>query len=84
MVTSYDAPARPQYWQLHEEKGVGINFIAFYSPKSKLSDIGKEFAKAYQEKYKEPPVYCGAERLRQSPIVFARRSRRRTPPSPRR
>ena len=37
MVTSYDAPARPQYWQLHGDKGVGINFIAFYAPKSELS-----------------------------------------------
>ena len=37
MVTSYDAPARPQYWQLHSDKGVGVHFIAFYSPKSKLS-----------------------------------------------
>jgi len=57
MLISYDAPTRPQYWQLHEKNGTGIYFIAYYSPKSKLSDIGTDFAKAYKEKYKEDPVY---------------------------
>lgn len=57
MLISYDAPTRPQYWQLHEKNGNGIYFIAYYSPKSKLSDIGTDFAKAYREKYKEDPVY---------------------------
>jgi len=57
MLISYDAPTRPQYWQLHEKNGNGIYFIAYYSPKSKLSDIGADFAKAYREKYKEDPVY---------------------------
>jgi branched-chain amino acid transport system substrate-binding protein len=57
MLISYDAPTRPQYWQLHEKNGTGIYFIAYYSPKSKLSDIGTDFAKVYKEKYKEDPVY---------------------------
>ncbi|MFI5031490.1 MAG: ABC transporter substrate-binding protein [Reyranellales bacterium] len=57
MLISYDAPTRPQFWQLHEKNGNGIYFIAYYSPKSKLSDIGEQFAKAYKEKYKEDPVY---------------------------
>ena len=57
MLISYDAPTRPQYWQLHEKNGAGIYFIAYYSPKSKLSDLGADFAKAYKEKYKEDPVY---------------------------
>jgi branched-chain amino acid transport system substrate-binding protein len=57
MVTSYDAPARPQFWQLHGDKGVGMNFIGFYSPKSELSELGNWFAKRYQEKFNEPPVY---------------------------
>lgn len=57
MLISYDAPTRPQFWQLHEKNGAGIYFIAYYSPKSKLSDIGADFAKAYREKYKEDPVY---------------------------
>jgi len=57
MLISYDAPTRPQFWQLHEKNGNGIYFIAYYSPKSKLSDIGDQFAKAYREKYKEDPVY---------------------------
>jgi branched-chain amino acid transport system substrate-binding protein len=57
MLISYDAPTRPQYWQLHEKNGSGIYFIAYYSPKSVLSDIGADFAKTYREKYKEDPVY---------------------------
>jgi branched-chain amino acid transport system substrate-binding protein len=57
MVTSYDAPARPQFWDLHGDKGVGIHFIGFYTPKSKLSPLGEWFVKKYQEKYNEPPVY---------------------------
>jgi branched-chain amino acid transport system substrate-binding protein len=56
-VTSYDAPGRPQFWDLHKEQGVGIHFIAFYTQKSKLSDAGEWFVKAYQEKYHEPPIY---------------------------
>lgn len=58
MVTSYDAPGRPQHWDLHKgAEGVGIHFIAFYTQKSKLSDLGEWFVKKYQEKYKEPPIY---------------------------
>lgn len=57
MLISYDAPTRPQYWQLHSKNGVGIYFIAYYSPKAPLSDIGQAFAKAYKEKFKEDPVY---------------------------
>jgi len=59
MLFSYDAPVRPQYWQLHPKNGEGMYFIAYYSPKSALSDIGQAFSKAYQEKYKEAPVYGG-------------------------
>ena len=70
MVTSYDAPARPQFWQLHGDKGVGMNFIAFYSPKSELSDLGKEFAKRYQAKFNEPPVYAALNGFANA-IVFA-------------
>ena len=69
MVTSYDAPARPQFWQLHGDKGVGISFIAFYSPASELSEPGKWFAKKYQEKYNEPPVY-GALNAFGNALVF--------------
>lgn len=57
MLISYDAPTRPQYWKLHEKNGSGVYFIAYYSPKSPLSDIGTAFAKAYREKYNEDPVY---------------------------
>jgi branched-chain amino acid transport system substrate-binding protein len=57
MIVSYDAPARPQFWQLHPQNGSGIYFIAYYSPKEKLSDIGEWLVKTYEEKYKEPPIY---------------------------
>jgi branched-chain amino acid transport system substrate-binding protein len=70
MVTSYDAPARPQHWQIHKAAGVGINFVAFYTPKSKLSDLGEWMAKKYQEKYHEPPVY-GALNGFANAVVFA-------------
>jgi len=57
MVTSYDAPGRPQHWQIHKDQGVGVHFIAFYTAKSKLSDVGEWFVKKYQEKFNEPPIY---------------------------
>lgn len=57
MLISYDAPTRPQYWQLHPKNGDGIYFIAYYSPKTPLSELGQAFAKIYKEKYKEDPVY---------------------------
>lgn len=59
MLVSYDAPVRPQYWQLHAKNGAGIYFIAYYSPKSPLSDSGKDFSAAYKEKFKEDPTYGG-------------------------
>ena len=70
MVTSYDAPARPQFWQIHGDKWKGVSFIAFYSPKSELSELGKWFAKKYQEKFNEPPVY-GALNAFGNAVVFA-------------
>lgn len=70
MVTSYDAPARPQFWQIHGDKWKGVSFIAFYSPKSELSEAGKWLAKKYQEKFNEPPVY-GALNAFGNAIVFA-------------
>jgi branched-chain amino acid transport system substrate-binding protein len=57
MLVSYDAPIRPQFWQLHPKTGDKLYFIAYYSPQQKLSDIGTWFTKAYEEKYKESPVY---------------------------
>src|SRR5882672_11788328 len=70
MVTSYDAPARPQFWQLHGDKGVGMNFVAFYAPKSELSEVGKDFAKRYQSKYNEPPVYAALNGFANA-LIFA-------------
>ncbi|HLI11777.1 MAG TPA: ABC transporter substrate-binding protein [Alphaproteobacteria bacterium] len=57
MLISYDAPVRPDYWKLHPKDGSGIYFIAYYSPKQKLSQVGQWLAKKYEEKYKESPVY---------------------------
>jgi branched-chain amino acid transport system substrate-binding protein len=57
MLISYDAPIRPQFWQLHPKTGSGLFFIAYYSPKQQLSDAGDWFTKAYETKYKESPVY---------------------------
>jgi branched-chain amino acid transport system substrate-binding protein len=70
MVTSYDAPGRPQHWQLHKEQGVGVHFIAFYTQKSKLSDLGEWFVKKYQEKFNEPPIYSALNGFANA-IVFA-------------
>ena len=70
MVTSYDAPGRPQHWQLHKEQGVGVHFIAFYTQKSKLSDLGELLVKRYEEKYKEPPIYSALNGFA-NVIVFA-------------
>lgn len=70
MVTSYDAPGRPQFWQIHKEQGVGVHFIAFYTQKSKLSDLGAWFVKAYQEKYHEPPIYSALNGFANA-VVFA-------------
>jgi branched-chain amino acid transport system substrate-binding protein len=53
MVTSYDAPARPQFWQLHGDK-----------------EVGKEFAKRYQAKFNEPPVYAALNGFANA-LVFA-------------
>jgi branched-chain amino acid transport system substrate-binding protein len=70
MVTSYDAPGRPQHWDLHKEQGVGVHFIAFYTQKSKLSDLGEMLVKRYQEKYKEPPIYSALNGFA-NVVVFA-------------
>jgi branched-chain amino acid transport system substrate-binding protein len=71
MVTSYDAPARPQHWQLHkDQEGIGVHFIAFYTPKSKLSDLGEWFVKKYQEKHNEPPIYSALNAFANA-VVFA-------------
>ena len=56
MLISYDNPVRPQWWQLHPKDGL-LYFIAYYSPQQKLSDIGTWYAKRYQEKFKDLPVY---------------------------
>ena len=56
MLISYDAPVRPQWWQIHPKNGE-VFFIAYYSPQQKLSELGAWYAKQYQEKFKDQPVY---------------------------
>lgn len=58
MLVSYDAPVRPQFWDLHPKTGEGLYFIAYFSPKQTLSEAGTWFVRAYEEKYKESPVYA--------------------------
>ena len=60
MVVSYDAPIRPQWWQLHPKDGE-VYFVSYYSPQQKLSAPGQWFASAYQKKYGEPPVYSSLQ-----------------------
>src|SRR5207245_10126976 len=63
--------ARPQHWQLHkDQEGIGVHFIAFYTPKSKLSDLGEWFVKKYQEKHGEPPIYSALNAFANA-VVFA-------------
>lgn len=57
MLISYDSPTRAQWWELHPSNGVGVFFIAYFSPKEELSNAGQWLATAYQAKYNEPPVY---------------------------
>jgi len=57
MLISYDSPIRPQWWQLHPKDGAGIYFIAYYTPKQKLSPEGAWLAKHYADKYKEDATY---------------------------
>jgi len=56
MLISYDSPVRPQWWQIHPKDGE-VFFIAYYSPQQKLSELGAWYAKQYQEKFKDQPVY---------------------------
>jgi len=58
MLISYDAPIRPQFWQLHPKTGDKLYFVAYFSPRQPRSDIGAWLTKAYEEKYKESPVYA--------------------------
>ena len=75
MLISYDAPARPQFWQLHEKKGDGIYFIAYYSPKSKLSDIGERVRQGLPGEVQGGAGLRRAERLRRDRHPVARRSK---------
>ena len=65
MVTSYDAPARPQFWQLHGDKGVGINFIAFYCAEVGAVGSRQGICQALPGEIQRAAGLCGAERLRQ-------------------
>lgn len=57
MLVSYDAPVRPEFWEVHGEQGAGVYFTAYYSPQQELSEAGQWVAETYQAKYDEPAVY---------------------------
>lgn len=57
MLTSYDFPIRPEYWELHATNGDQLMFTAYFHPKQELSELGKWMQKEYEAKYKEPPIY---------------------------
>ncbi|MEM1524806.1 MAG: ABC transporter substrate-binding protein [Nitrososphaerales archaeon] len=56
-LVSYDAPIRPEYWDNVGAKGNYILAIIYYHPNQPLTAMGIEMRKAYEEKYKEPPIY---------------------------
>ena len=59
MLISYDAPARPEYWNNLGEKGTYATFIVYYHPTMKLTARGEAFRTRYLEQFKEQPVYGG-------------------------
>src|SRR5260370_38152546 len=59
MLISYDAPARPEYWNTLGEKGTYATFIVYYHPTMKLTPRGESFRTRYLEQFKEQPVYGG-------------------------
>ena len=71
MVTSYDAPARPQFWQIHGDKWKGVSFIAFYSPKSELSEPGKWLAEEVPGEVQRAAGLWRAQRVRQRTRIRA-------------
>ncbi len=56
-LISYDLPIRPEFWQNLGDKGKGIIFVSYYHPQQKLTDAGKWFQTAYQQKYNEAAPY---------------------------
>jgi len=57
MLVSYDLPVRAEYWKNLADKGNYLAYIVYYHPTMKLTARGEAFRKAYQEQFKEEPVY---------------------------
>ena len=57
MLVSYDLPVRAEYWKNLGDKGNYLAYIVYYHPTMKLTERGEAFRKAYQEQFKEEPVY---------------------------
>ena len=57
MLVSYDLPVRTEYWKNLADKGNYLVYIVYYHPTMKLTGRGEAFRKAYQEQFKEEPVY---------------------------
>jgi len=57
MLVSYDLPVRAEYWKNLGDKGNYLAYIVYYHPTMQLTARGEAFRKAYQEQFKEEPVY---------------------------
>jgi branched-chain amino acid transport system substrate-binding protein len=69
MLGSFDWPIRPEYWNTLGEKGNYMLYISYYHPSMKKTPLGDWFAKAYQEKYNEPPVYAAFNAFGQIVVI---------------
>ena len=60
ILAGWDYPGwSPEWWEVMGEKGVGVMYPTFDSPKLKLMSLGEQFKKAFPEKYKyDPPIYA--------------------------
>jgi branched-chain amino acid transport system substrate-binding protein len=68
MLVSFDFPIRPEYWKTLGDKGNWLQYISYYHPSMKKTRRGDWFAKRYQERYNESPVYTAFNGFGQ--IVF--------------
>lgn len=57
-LVSFDQPTEPGWWQKHATDGVGLYYVAYYSPTTQpLSAAGQWFATEYQKRYNAVAAY---------------------------
>ena len=71
MVTSYDAPARPQFWQLHGEQGRRRPFHRLLLAQVGALGPRRVVRQALPGEIQRAAGLCGAERIRQRHRVRA-------------